>query len=240
MLYYDDSRAERRSRIAGGVAAAAYMVVVVALLLLLRLSPAEPATGEEGIMIALGDSFEAGADMVPEPETASEGELFTQDHEEAPEISAPPVVEPESKPEPQPEPERRPDPAALFPGRGASQGNEQGDGRQGAPTGAADGNPTGTGQGSAGNGFDLSGRHLRGALPSPDYPSNRSGRVVVDIAVDENGVVTRAAVRIQGTTTNDAALVSAALDAARRARFNEVDANAGEQRGTITYNFILK
>jgi TonB family protein len=239
MFYYDDSRAARRSRIAGAVGAAVYAVVVAALLLWLKAPVREVPTGNEGIMIAFADTSANASDSdldsaLPTVEPTEE-ELLTQDFEEAPEVAA----QPEERPQ-QPVEERRPDPAALFPGRGAQQNAaQQGEGRQGAPHGSAEGSPSGTGQGSAGDGFDLTGRHLRGSLPSPAYPSNRAGRVVVDIAVDADGRVVRAAYRPQGSTTSDRALITAAEEAARRAQF-DVAPDAPDQRGTITYNFILK
>jgi TonB family protein len=246
MFYYDDSRAERRSRTAGAVAVAVYAVAAVALLLWLKVPAREELTGNEGILIAFGEPDASVSDFdsaLPTVTETQEEELLTQDFEEAPEVAAQPEERPQQPAEarqPEPKPERRPDPAALFPGRAAQQGAEsQGEGRQGAPLGSAEGSPTGTGQGSTGSGFDLSGRHLQGSLPSPAYPSNRSGRVVIDIAVDADGKVVRAAYRPQGSTTSDRALITAAEEAARRARF-DVATDAPDQHGTITYNFILK
>lgn len=85
----------------------------------------------------------------------------------------------------------------------------------------------------------LQGRGLVGALPQPVYPAgNRKGKVVVRVAVNQSGVVTEAAYEPKGSTTSDAALIDAALAAARKARFTE--SKAFVQGGRITYVFIQK
>lgn len=85
----------------------------------------------------------------------------------------------------------------------------------------------------------LLGRGLVGALPLPEYPAgNRGGKVVVRVTVDRTGSVTDAVYEPKGSTTSDAALVGAALRAARRAKFTE--SSAFMQGGTITYVFRMK
>ena len=87
--------------------------------------------------------------------------------------------------------------------------------------------------------FSLSGRSAVGGFPKPDYKLQKSGRVVVEIKVDQNGVVTSARAIGKGSTLQDDTLWKAAEAAARRARFN-VDKNAAaSQMGTITYIFTL-
>ena len=84
----------------------------------------------------------------------------------------------------------------------------------------------------------LQGRGLIGALPQPVYPAgNKGGKVVVRVAVNQAGVVTEAAYEPKGSTSSDAALIAAAIEAAKRARFTESRSFA--QGGTITYNFRL-
>lgn len=86
----------------------------------------------------------------------------------------------------------------------------------------------------------LSGRSVAGSLPRPAYNSQNQGRVVVEITVDQNGVVTKANARAQGSTVQDAALWRAAEEAARKARFNVKKDAPVFQTGTITYVFQLK
>ena len=76
-------------------------------------------------------------------------------------------------------------------------------------------------------------------MPLPEYPAgNRGGKVVVRVTVDRTGSVTDAVYEPKGSTTSDAALVQAALKAARRAKFTE--SRAFIQGGTITYLFKMK
>lgn len=83
----------------------------------------------------------------------------------------------------------------------------------------------------------LRGRGLVGNLPVPSYPGNASGKIVIRVAVDQHGRVTSAAYEAKGSTSSDAALIAAAIEAAKRARFTE--SRSFMQGGTITYNFKL-
>ncbi len=83
----------------------------------------------------------------------------------------------------------------------------------------------------------LRGRGLVGNLPVPSYPGSASGKIVIRVAVDQNGRVTSAAYEAKGSTSSDAALIAAAIEAAKRARFTE--SRSFVQGGTITYNFRL-
>ncbi len=255
MFYYNEDDNARSDRKIGVVATVIYAVAVALLLLLLKMPRSDDMQGSEGVMIAFGDALEAGGDgMVAQEEdvtaeheaeqddTAEDEPLLTQDHEDAPEAPAPPPEPapiPRPRPVQQPAPERRPDPNALFPGQSAGRGAAEAEGQQGAEYGDPDGDTTGTGLGTQGVGFDLAGRRIAGALPLPTYRSNKSGRVVVDITVDSDGNVVRAVQRVQGSTTRDSELITAAIEAARRARFSVAE-DAGLQNGTITYNYILK
>ena len=84
----------------------------------------------------------------------------------------------------------------------------------------------------------LQGRGLVGALPTPDYPGNRSGKVVVYVVVNNRGEVTSATYEQRGSTTTDRALINAAIAAAKRARFTE--SRVHDQGGRITYIFKMK
>lgn len=93
--------------------------------------------------------------------------------------------------------------------------------------------------GGDGISFSLGGRSAL-KLPTPQYPSQKSGIVVVEVTVDRNGNVTNARGGVRGSTTNDAELVNAAEKAARRARFDVNQNAAAYQTGTITYVFKLQ
>jgi len=126
-------------------------------------------------------------------------------------------------------------------GRGTqmgSRGNTQGEGLQGSPDGNSDSGAT-EGVGGYGS-FSLGGRSLgQGGLPRPTYNVQEEGRVVVDITVNPAGKVIAADINSRNTNNMSSALQRAALEAARKATFNEIESN-NNQTGTITYYFRLK
>lgn len=130
--------------------------------------------------------------------------------------------------------------AGAF-GKGNSMENrgeaETGKGIQGSTEGNSEtGKPTGVGGYGS---FDLNGRTLgEGGLPRPEYNVQDEGRVVVTIIVNPAGQVVSADIHRRTNTVN-ATLRKAALDAARKARFNAVN-SVNNQSGTITYYFKLK
>ena len=264
MFYYDTN--ERTGKRLGLAAAIAYVLLWVVLMLAVKFS-FEPRESGDGIMINFGDTEQAGgledlpnneqiADAAQPTSTASEvreEETLTQDFEDAPAVQEQPEKKPAetsstqkttpTQTPPQEKP-REVNKRALFPGRttgssSTSEGATTGVGNQGNLAGTPDGSHEGTGTGTSGQGFDLSGRRPVGALPDPVYGPNKSGRVVIAIVVDAAGVVKSASYRAQGSTTNDSELINAAMRAAYKSRFNAIDGD-GVQAGTITYNFRLK
>ncbi len=130
--------------------------------------------------------------------------------------------------------------AGAF-GKGSSMGNKgtsnAGTGIQGSPTGNAPEGKT-TGVGGYGT-FDLNGRSLgTSGLPRPIYNVQEEGRVVITITVNPAGEVIGTSIHKRTNTVN-AALRKAAEEAARKARFNQVE-GVNNQTGTITYYFKLK
>ena len=87
---------------------------------------------------------------------------------------------------------------------------------------------------------NLSGRSVIGSLPLPAYNSQNQGRVVVEITVNQNGEVTKATAVGRGSTVQDNKLWSAAVEAAKKAKFNVKKDAPIFQTGTITYVFSLK
>jgi TonB family protein len=231
-----------------------------------------PPPGEEGILISFGNTQVgrgAAQPMTaqpvrptpPPPVQRDEQPHLTQDYEDAPAIRQPrrrrtpkpdrrrdvkPVEQPE-QPAPQPEkPVEKPrevNRSALFPGKGATPSQGQGDGAAAGNQGAANGSPTGssrgTGLGLSGSGATLEGRSLDGALPLPNYNVQQEGRVIVRIRVDRDGNVVEAKADQRGSTVMDATLYEAAIRAARRAKFNASPNSPLHQSGTITYVFKL-
>ena len=92
-------------------------------------------------------------------------------------------------------------------------------------------NPTGASRGNAGYGdYDLGGRGIVGSLPKPTFNVNANGKVVVRITVNGNGQVI-AAEPTSGTTISNQTVRSAAVEAAKKARF-AVKEGAGNVTGT--------
>lgn len=264
MYYYNPDK--RTGRVAASIATVLYFLSLAALMMLVKFTmPEEPEYGN-GMLIDFGTVAEAGGAADPslsevdesasQPTSApqpAEPQLTSED-EDAPEIaqqrkpttvSQTPTQQQATKPTEQaePAPPRQVNKRALFSGRtqgstSTSEGTSEGTGNQGEQGGSAEGSHDGMGQGSNGS-FDLAGRGLIGSLPKADYPSNYSGKVVVNITVNREGRVTRASYRAAGSTTNAGVLVSAAEKAALKARFTPSE-NQDIQTGTITYVFKLQ
>lgn len=265
MYYYNPDK--RTGRVVASIATLLYFLTLAVLFVLVRFTLPEEQEMGNGMLIDFGTVAEAGGASDPsvsevdqqsasQPSSApqpTEPQL-TSDDEEAPEIAQqqkPTKVQqsqtqqPTTKPAEQsePAPQRQVNKRALFSGRtqgstSPSEGTSEGAGNQGEQGGSPEGSHEGMGQGSSGS-FDLAGRGLIGTLPSADYPSNYSGKVVVEIEVDREGRVTKARYREKGSTTNAGVLRKAAEDAARKARFTPSETN-DIQVGTITYVFKLK
>ncbi len=154
--------------------------------------------------------------------------------------------------------ERKADPRSLYPGKkgsaGSPTGTQPGNGTGGTGNGNGGGNGDGTGTGSgggsgtgsgggngdgAGIGFDLTGRNFR-SLPKLEDRSQEQGRVVIEIIVDKSGNVLRADGPARGSTITNASLVRKSIEAARKAKFSPSPQGVEEQKGSITFNFILR
>jgi hypothetical protein len=87
--------------------------------------------------------------------------------------------------------------------------------------------------------YDLIGRnHLY--LPIPIYKCEGSGKVVLSIEVDQNGVVQKAQIAERESTVTDPCLIETAINTALISRFNP-DANAPRiQIGMLTYQFVAQ
>ena len=132
--------------------------------------------------------------------------------------------------------------AGAF-GIGDGESDSQGSGtiaagNEGSPFGNSDTGPN-TGVGGFGGSFNLSGRSIRGGgLPRPIYTIQDEGTIVVNITVDPRGDVIVAEIG-RGTNIDNTSMRSSALEAARRAKFNNIS-GTNNQSGTIIYRFTLK
>lgn len=135
-----------------------------------------------------------------------------------------------------------PNPKALFHMNRSGADDPSNAGNRQARPGDEERN-AGRGTGEQPDGMDqldkgLQGRGLVGNLPAPAYPGNKSGKIVVRVTVGPAGNVLGAAFEPKGSTENDAQLIEAAIEAARKARFTE--SRAAVQGGTITYVFKME
>ena len=121
--------------------------------------------------------------------------------------------------------------------KGEETAEQPEEGTQGTETGVSEAEKM-VGIGVQGT-FDLNGRSLSGGgLPKPVNTIQDEGRVVVTITVNPSGQVIATSINLR-TNTSNPELRKAAEDAARRARFNAIDA-VDNQTGTITYYFKLR
>jgi len=73
-------------------------------------------------------------------------------------------------------------------------------------------------------------------LPNPVYTCYGSGKVVINVEVNNLGKVVKNSYNKTASTTSNECLIDAALDYSKQARFN-TDASKAQQLGTITFNF---
>ncbi len=252
MNYYKQD--DNTSRKWGAIALLLYFVVVVCALVFVSFTFEVESPQEEGLLINFGvtetgsgeedlAATDIAAPIPPQQfvEEVSE-EVITDDNGE---VDIPtPTPEREPTPEVEAEEPRTVNQRALFPGRTeSSQATSQGEsqtpqsGNQGDESGTPEGDNAGTGQGTMGVAYNLTGRSLVGELPKPAYNDNSTGKVVIFVRVDEKGRVTSAEYQQSGSTTNNGTLIEAARTAALKARFSESETFT--QGGTITYIFTM-
>lgn len=131
---------------------------------------------------------------------------------------------------------------ALFAKAKDGQGKGEGDTRPGRNQGSTDGTPGAPhGLGGSGDGmsFNLGGRSMLSAPKIVDT-SQKEGKVVVDIIVDKDGKVVKATPGARGSTTTDRHLEKLATEAAYNTKFNAKTDASIQQKGSMTFVFILE
>ena len=241
---------QQNDRRTGIISTVVLHVLLVLLFLFFGLSQPNPLPEEMGIELAFEDaggltggspdpttgSPQETATPVTAPETSEE--VATDDNSEV-EVTKP--VKPTPKPTPKPaEPKPpKPNPNALF--------NPSTNPSTNPTTGPPGGGPPGEkpGEGGVGNfhgkGFEgkLAGRGLmRG--PSISEKPTEGGKVALDIFVDRTGKVTRVAFNLDRSTTTSQVLFNLAKKAALQCTFSAKPDGAAEQKGEMTFVFILE
>lgn len=181
-------------------------------------------------------------------ETATE-EILEQSAEES--VAIPKEEEKQEKKEEVKPVEKEPEPQtdknlsdALNKWKNKKEQTSDGDGttNQKGDQGALDGDPNSRnyiGGGSGNNiSYNLNGRSM---VSSPKIRDNSQdeGKVVVDIRVDKNGNVIAADPGVRGSSTTSKILLKKAKEAALSTKFNASPNAKQEQRGQMTFIFIL-
>ena len=240
-------------------------LLVVLLLLMVRLSAPVPEE-ESGIPVMLGNALLAQGHTesyqytevssvksdVPnvnnapltQPQPQVDESLITQPDEPTVDMPTAEEIEAQKRAEAERQAaERAAQQIASAFGKGFEMGSkgeatEKADeGTQGTETGVAAADKA-VGVGVQGT-FDLNGRSISGSgLPIPVNTVQDEGRVVVNITVNPSGEVIATSINRRTNTVNPE-LRKAAEDAAKRARFNNIE-GVDNQSGTITYYFKLR
>ncbi len=85
--------------------------------------------------------------------------------------------------------------------------------------------------------YYLKGRYHRN-LPIPIYKCENSGKIVVNIVVGRNGLITDYSLNESESTTSDPCLFEAAISTIKRTVFNSDSSADKKQTGTVTYEFV--
>ena len=251
-----------KEKITGIVGTLVFHLVVLLLLLFIVMErpPLEP---EAGLSVVMGEQYAmTEVEVAPQPpkpqvqpkaqKPTPEKPLITQNDEESISVDSAKSSEREKEKvlaEQEAERKRREQEAmtkasnlmANAFGKGSSMGSKGNDDIDEGTSGAPDGNmEAGEKEGSGMGTWDLAGRALAGdgKLPLPHHNFQEEGRVVVTITVDPEGNVVNARIHSR-TNTAAQALRAAAINAAKRTKFNTTG-GVNNQEGTITYYFKLK
>lgn len=124
-------------------------------------------------------------------------------------------------------------------GKGGGEGNTRPGGNQGSPDGVPNVPHGGKGGSGSGVSFDLGGRRMV-APPRIVDNSQETGKVVVDITVDKYGKVVQATPGARGSTTTSSHLYRLAREAALDTKFDANPTAEVQQKGTMTFVFLLE
>ena len=255
--------AEKKSKRKGIIGTILFHALLVVAFLFMGLKYQDPPPAEEGISINFGFSEQGLGEVEPESTEELteivEEEIIEQQIESTEEIVTQslvetPVVEKTEKKkkvikkeEPKEEviEEKKPkvNKKALYPGskktKTSSEGNNKGDGNQGA----IDGDPNsevyeGGGIGKNGTAYQLGGRKVE-FKAKPIYNLQVEGKVVVIITVNRLGNVINAIPGAKGSTTLNKQLLQRAKTAALKTKFDPKQTAPTNQQGRIVYLFSL-
>jgi len=253
---------EKNSR-KGLIGTIIFHLVLLLLFLFVGMSYPDPPPPEEGITINFGTSDEGMGEEQPENPTSEENnetenvesettssttaeeQITTQNHTETIDVNASEnTTTQETTTQEEPTPSENLSEALNAFNSSESSSSNSNEGETGNPgdQGSQDGDPNSSNHngGGIGNGvtYSLSGRNLL-STPKIKDNSQEQGKVVVDITVDKNGKVIKATPGGRGSTTTSALLYKKAKEAALKTKFNAKPELIGDQKGQMTFVFIL-
>jgi len=183
------------------------------------------------------------AESAPSSEAISKN-IVTQETDDAPAVStstksntAPPATATPTK-EPKPSVDAR----ALYTGK-KNNGTGAGDGTGNTPgnQGVRNGDPLASDYGPGGSGFGNAQLTLAGRkfvnIPKISDDGQTSGKVAVEIRVDQTGRVIYARAGVKGTTISDKDLWAKCEAAVRSSSLNRLESAPDTQQGTVIFNF---
>ncbi|MCF8258368.1 MAG: hypothetical protein K9J06_12505 [Flavobacteriales bacterium] len=124
-------------------------------------------------------------------------------------------------------------------GKGGGEGNTRPGGNQGSPDGQQNVPHGGKGGSGSGFSFNLGGRKMVNQ-PRINDSSQETGKVVVEITVDKYGKVVQATPGARGSTTTSSHLYRLAREAALETRFDANPTAEVQQKGSMTFVFVLE
>lgn len=241
-----------------------FHLVLFLLFLFVGMSYPDPPPPEEGITINFGTSDEGMGEEQPEEPTV-ESENQTQDNEVSETTTASNVaeenvvtqnttetinvnasentiVESETVVEEQSTSQNLSDALNAFNNSASSSNANEGNAGNPGDQGSLEGDPNSNNHTGAGIGngvsYSLAGRNLI-STPKINDDSQEQGKVVVDIVVDKTGKVIKATPGGRGSTTTSPLLYKKALEAALKTKFNANPDLVADQKGQMTFVFIL-
>lgn len=260
LQYEYEKKAKRKS----AVLTLLFSIAIVAVLLLAAFRPPYPPIEPEGLLIDFGfdDSgsgkIESATKVQSAPQavnTPVQQEAKTQEFEKTVALPDEKKKTSQQKSETKTETKKDPEPVIddsqvfssnkhKFDSNSTSDGSNGGKGNEGDPSGNPDGNPgKGTGLGDNGTngfGYDLSGRSM---VSKPVIGGNppESGKVVLKIVVNKDGVVVSASYERKGSTIVEQAVINEAIRSVKGKKLFNSSSNAPDtQTGTLTINYTLK
>lgn len=186
---------------------------------------------------------ETQEEQIEEPEPEVVEDVLQQNMEESAAIPKEEKKKVEEKQEEQPQPdENLSDALSKWKNKKAAPSESDGNKNQKGDQGDLSGDPNSKNYEGGGSGdgtsFNLSGRSML-KTPKIKDTSQDEGKVVVDIIVDKYGKVIRATPGARGSTTTSPILYKKAKEAALSTQFNANPNAPEEQKGQMTFIFIL-